>query len=210
MKTKFYVLAVLFCGLAACQANEDLENARSIHEAPRPALPSAAKLDGVELSGMIPASPAGDALAWAIERMNLAPEATTEAAVLQAFDPSVLERTGAGSLAGEMTRLAGHKPFALVGFFEPPTEDRIIAAIMNRDGFQKLTVAVGPSGRLTTLRFEGVPSGSGTAAAPERSLPFAPAAEEAPAAEAAPAAEGSGAPAEGSDAADGEAAAPTE
>lgn len=191
-------IALLSAGLLAgalsgCPSTEELDTAHSIHELPPPTIPAASALTLHSLTGVVPATPAGAGLAWTLERLNLAPEAATAEAVQAAFDATVLEQAAPRAIADQLQRVGRERPFALVGFVEAPSDQRLVAAVMHRGGYQKLTVEVTSTGQMKVLLFEVLEPGDGPGTSlPPRELGSAPVAA------AAGSAEGSGEAMEGS------------
>lgn len=187
MKVKLLAAMVLAGALTGCPSSEELDSAHSIHELPPPTIAPASSLTLHSLTGVVPSSPAGRGLSWTLERLNLAPEAATEETVQAAFDPSVLEQAAPRAIADQLRRVGQDRPFAVVGMVEEPTDNRIVAALMARNGYVQATVEVSDSGRMKVLLFEPLEPGDGPGTPlPTGGIPAAPAAA-APAA-AAPAA----------------------
>lgn len=215
-------LVALFGSLvvaAACQQDPALDQAQAISAGPTPSLPAPSTLNLFYMTGTPPATPAGTALQWTLEQLNLEPP--SDETITANFDPTVLEGTSATDIADHIERVGRNRPFAFVGFVSEPTPTRMEALMMSsREGYQKLTIETNDTGLLKVLLFERitVPLADDNPTSPEGWSPEPAAAPPTPAAPtpapdsgvgAAPAAAGSGEPAA---AGSGEpaAAAPTE
>ncbi len=162
------LLAGSLLAFGACNQSE-LDTAMPMHEAPAASLPSPSTLNLFYVTGTPPSTPAGDALQWTLERVNLGPEATTLDDITAHFDTAVLEEASAQAISDQIALVGRDRPYAFVGYVNEPTATAMETLIMSRHGFRTLRIETVEGGRLKVLMFDraDVPLAADNARAPE-------------------------------------------
>jgi len=105
---------------------------------------------------MPPASPAGEALAWALHALN--GYVPTQAEVAAEFTADFLQQVPASDLVSLLVQLSQARPWALKGFVGTPMSSTLVAVLSRSDGqYWRLELAVDSAGHIAGAQIQQAP-----------------------------------------------------